>query len=437
MGDQRNGWAPPALSRSARLIDSLGHPLSSAAEWVLRSSASAESQVYWRRGQRHAEREASLATNALTVFVDEGDRRGSAVAYLGDGGPKDERRIADAELAAGLVLNPGYRLPTGLATYPSVDLGDEPPDAKTLQAFGEKVQADLGRLGVTASHLELFSRRDEEVLMASNGRQHTWAGVALETDLVVAGGPDGAFEQRLFRRSRRLLDLLPEPALERMAEAVKDRSAAVRPPSGRLPVVLPAEELATLLDALRFRVSAEAVYNKIFPQGIGERLVEAKGDLLTLGADPLRPLAYSSGPTDESTVPGQRVSLIEDGVIKGLIADPQYAAYLGIEPTGPVGTLEWSPGSVSGESLLTGGRVLEVRGFSASMPNALTGDFAAEIKFGYLHEGGRRRPIAQGSVSGNLVELLADCRLSSETEEHPGYFGPAMVRFENVQVAGD
>ncbi len=437
MGDQRNGWAPPALSRSARLIDSLEHPLSDAAEWVLRSSTSTESQVYWRRGQRHAERQASLSTNALTVFVDEGDRRGSAVAYLGDGGQKDERRVADAELAAGLVLNPGYRLPTGPAIYPCVDIGDEPPDAKALQSLGEKVQADLGKLGVTASHLELFARRDEEVLRASNGRQHTWAGVALETDLVVAGGPGGAFEQRLARRSRSLADLLPEPSLERLAEAVKDRSAAVRPPSGRLAVVLPAEELATLLDALRFRVSAEAVYNKIFPQGIGERMVEAKGDPLTLSSDPLRPLAYASEPTDESTVPGGHLSLIEDGVIRGLTADPQYAAYLGIEPTGPVGTLVWTPGTVAGESLLTGGPVLEVRAFSANMPNALTGDFAAEIKFGYLHEGGRRRPIAQGSVSGNLVELLADCHLAAETEEHPGYFGPALVRFENVQVAGD
>lgn len=437
MGDQRDGWAPPALSRAARLIEAVGRPLSAAAEWVLRSSASVEDQIYWRRGSCHAERQASLFTSALTVFVDEGERRGSAIAYLGAGGPEDERRVADAKRAAGLVLNPGYRLPSGPADYPSVEAGSEPPDAGELRAFGGKVQAHLGRLGVTAAHLELFARRDEEVLRASSGRHHAWTGVAMETDLVVAGGPGEAYEQRLYRRSRRLADLLPEPLLERMAEAVKDRAAAVRPPSGRLAVVLPAEELATLLMALRTRVSAEAVYNKIFPHGMGDRLVEAKGDPLTLAANPLRPNAFGSEPTDESTVPGRRASLIEDGVIKGLVADPQYAAYLGIDPTGPVGTLEWSAGKVPGSELLSSGRVLEVRGFSANMPNNLTGDFAAEIKFGYLHEDGRRKPIAQGSVSGNLIELLADCHLAKETEEHPGYFGPALVRFENVQVAGE
>ena len=96
----------------------------------------------------------------------------------------------------------------------------------------------------------------------------------------------------------------------------------------------------------------------------------------------------------------------------------------------------WLPGATLAREFYTGGPVLEVLAFSANMPDPMTGSFAAEIKMGYLHKDGQRIPVAQGSVTGNVFEALANCRLSRETEEDKGYFGPAQVRFEDMQVAG-
>jgi predicted Zn-dependent protease len=409
--------------------------LSGADEWVLHSTESEDRQVFWRLSDRHAERATMIETRALTVYVDREGKRGAAVCYL-SGGEQDGGRVQDALTAAELVLNPGYQLPTGPVSYPVVDLAEELPDSDALAAYGDALHTRIRQAGTTLSHLELYAAREQDAVQASNGRHAEWAGTRYEMDLVVAGGPADAFEHRVLRRSRRLSDLAPDTVVEVASEVARDRARAELPPSGRMAVILPADELTRLLQTVRARVSAEALYQHYFPYQIGDVLVSSEGDPFTLHANALRPYALHSAPTDVSTVPGQRVLLVQNGVITGLLADPQYGAYLGMPPTGPAGTLEWEAGSAPALDLTQDGPVLEVVSFSANMPNPLTGDFAAEIKFGYLHENGHRTPVAQGSVSGNVLELLARCVRSKETEEHPGYFGPSRVRFEHVQVSG-
>lgn len=409
--------------------------LRGADEWVIQSTRTEDRQVFWRRGSRHAERDTGTETHALTVYVDRDHQRGEAVCYL-TGQESDSGRVQDALMAAGLVLNDAYRLPEGPASYPVLELGEVLPDQDALAAFGEELQSRLHKAGVSVSHLELYAGREEESIEGSNGRRATWDGTRYEIDLVVAGGPLEAFEHRVLRRARRLSDLAPDNVVEAAIEVVRDRARATLPPTGRMAVILPAEELTPLLGTVRTRVSAEALFQRLFPYKLGDALLETAGDPFTLAATALRPFATASAPTDRSTVPAQRVRLVENGVIVGLLADPQYGAYLDVPPTGPAGTLEWDAGTIPARDLTTDGPVLEVVAFSANMPNPMTGDFAAEIKFGYLHQNGTRIPVAQGSVSGNVLEYLKNCRRAAETEEFPGYVGPARVRFENVQVAG-
>jgi PmbA protein len=413
----------------------LGAELSQASEWVEHATLTAERQVYWRKGERHAEREIGTKTRALHVFVDTNDQRGAAVCYLEDR-DGDRLRVKDALSAARLALNPIYRLPVGAVTFPTIQLGEELANGEVLASFGTELQARVRAMGATVSHLELFARQEDEEIAGSNGRVTRWRGTRYEMDLVLAAGPGDRFEHRLLRRARRLSELLPAGSLEEAVEVVRDRERAVLPPTGRMAVILPAAELSVLLEVMRARVSAEALYQKFFAHKVGDRLITPRQDSFSLAADALRPYAVASAPTDTSTVPAGRVSLIEDGVVVGLLADPQYGAYLGVPPTGPAGTLVWEAGHTAAADLLGDGPVLEVVAFSATMPNPATGDLAAEIKSGYLHEGGRRTPVAQGSVSGNVLEFLANCRASRETAAEPGFFGPARVRFEEVQVAG-
>ncbi len=408
-----------------------------ASEWVLTSTEAEETQLYWRLGELHAERSVETLDHELLLYRDVDGQRGSASAFLvGDEG--DGERVRTALTAASLALNPPYRLPEGPASYPAIALGAERmPDRDELVAWQAKVRKEIESAGAKASHLEIFASRHKSSVEASNGRSHAWRGDRYLLDLVVAAGEgDASTEFRLMRESRLLDGLLPDAVLERAIQAVRDRGRATLPPTGRMAVVLPASELATLLMAISVHTNGQYLVTGMLQKKVGEALIEAEGDPITITGDPTLPYAVASTPTDRSTVPGRPLPLLEGGVIRNMHTDHQFAAYLGVEPTGPVGTLVWAPGTSSAVDLLTDGPVLEVLAFSANMPDPMTGAFAAEIKMGYLHRGGERVPIAQGSVTGNVFEALRRCRLSRETEQDKGYFGPAMVRFEQLQVAG-
>ena len=408
-----------------------------ASEWVLTSTSGVETQLYWRLGALHAEREVATITHELVLYRDMDGKRGSASAQLaGDAG--DGGRVRTALTAAGLALNPPYHLPHGPASYPDIPLGgEEMPGRQALEAWQVEVLRQIGRAGARASHLELFAGRHETNVQSSNGRGHGWHGDRFLVDLVVASGEgDASSEFRLMREARILQKLLPDAALDRALQAVRDRGRAVLPPTGRMPVVLPASELETLLFAVNMHTNAQFLVTGMLQKKVGDALIETEGDAIRIASDPLRPFGVASAPTDGSTVPARRLELLDDGVIRNMHADVQFGAYLGTEPTGPVGTLVWQPGTAPAADLLSDGPVLEVLAFSALMPDPMTGSFAAEIKMGYLHRNGERIPVAQGSVTGNVFEALARCRLSRETEEGKGYFGPAQVRFEQLQVAG-
>lgn len=419
------------------MIGPVEEEIQRADEWVTLSDEAVESQLYWRLGNLHADRHVATKSADLTVYRDIEGRRGKASFTLSGEGT-DRETVQAALTAAGLALNPPYRLPAGPAAFPSVILGDrELPERDALVEWGSRIQASLKRAGTTPSHLELFASRHEWSLLASNGRRHDWLADEVVTDLVVAAGTgEEATEFRVMRRGRSLADLLPETVLEDAVRTVRDRQGAKIPPTGRMAVVLPSSELAVLLEALLLHTEGRAVYTKMVQRTIGDNLIPAAGDPVSVTLNPLRPKAARSAPTDASTVPSAPLQVLEAGVIRHLHADPQYAAYLGVEPTGPAGTLELMPGDRSGADFFSDGPVLEVVAFSANMPDPLSGNFACEIKMGYLHQNGTRTPVAQGSVTGNIFEALANCRLSKETAEDAGYFGPARIRFATLQVAG-
>ncbi len=411
--------------------------LAVASEWVLTSSESRERQLYWRLGALHADRESKTVQHELVIYRDVDGQRGSASAYLtGDTG--DGERVRTALTGAGLALNPAYRLPEAPANYPDITLGlADLPARLDLEAWQARTMAQIVRAGAKASHVELFAGRHTTRIEASNGRSHEWSGDQFLLDLIVAAGEgDQATEFRLMREARILEGLLPEDVLERALQAVRDSARAILPPTGRMPVVLPASELATLLLAVDMHTNGQYVVTGASQKKVGDALIEVRGDAISIASDPLRSFAFASAPTDRSTVPARRLELLDRGVIRNMHVDVQFGAYLGTEPTGPVGTLVLEPGTSEVADLLADGPVLEVLAFSALMPDLVSGSFAAEIKMGYLYRGGERIPVTQGSVTGNIFEALANCRLSRETEEEKGYFGPAKVRFEELQVAG-
>ena len=80
---------------------------------------------------------------------------------------------------------------------------------------------------------------------------------------------------------------------------------------------------------------------------------------------------------------------------------------------------------------------VEVVAFSWFNPDGVTGEFASEIRLGYVVNGDKRTPFKGGMLVGNVLDALADVRWSAETGFYGDYQGPTTARFAQLTVAGE
>lgn len=158
-------------------------------------------------------------------------------------------------------------------------------------------------------------------------------------------------------------------------------------------------------------------------------------DAITLINNSLVPFNPQSRKFDNDGVAAKRQILIDRGIFTGYVASKRFADYLHIPPSGPLGVIELCQGSTSMTAIYKEPCV-EIVFFSSFVPNALSGDFAAEIRLGYLHKDGKKIPFKGGMVSGNVFEAFAHAFFSKEETTVAGYKGPKAVRFEKLTLSG-
>jgi predicted Zn-dependent protease len=163
---------------------------------------------------------------------------------------------------------------------------------------------------------------------------------------------------------------------------------------------------------------------------------EVKGDPLTVWANRCIPYGTLSDRFDSEGVPAQRVELIKENKLVTFSANQRYAEYLDIPATGAFGGVELPPGRTNATDLLAE-PYIEIIQFSWFNPDPITGDFASEIRLGYLVENGTRKPFKGGQLIGNYMEALADVRWSAETGFFGNYLGPHTARFNDLKVSGE
>ncbi len=107
----------------------------------------------------------------------------------------------------------------------------------------------------------------------------------------------------------------------------------------------------------------------------------------------------------------------------------------GFPPRARLAAWKSLPGERKSSALLEEPYV-EIVQFSWFNPNPVTGDFATEIRFGYLVENGVRKPFRGGQLVGNFWEAVADMHWSAETGMFGNYLGPQTVRINQLKISG-
>jgi PmbA protein len=221
--------------------------------------------------------------------------------------------------------------------------------------------------------------------------------------------------------------------------------------TGRVPVVLDREVVAGLLEALAPAFSARRVLKgtSVLAGRLGERIASPTVRLVD---DPKLPGGFGSAPVDGEGLATRRVTLIEEGRLRGYLHDtfshlkmnagePGNSIRHSYDSPPQIGTMNLVllPGTETPEALTERARgglwVKEVMGLHTVDP--ITGDFSLGGSGHRIENGRAGAPVERMALSGNLLELLRGIEaVGSDLKLFTGGGGAPSVLLGELSIAG-
>jgi len=303
---------------------------------------------------------------------------------------------------------------------------------------------------VEQAHKPSYQEQRRGTAIASGGRVWSYEDSVFSLSVqAVARSGEESQSGHDFAVSRRLSDLLPGQVGQNAAKEAVQLLGGLPPDTGTFPALFPPKVALDLLGALIASFSAEEM------QKGRSRLVDKRGErlfseILTIIDDGTMPWRTGSMPFDDERVPPVSRKLVDNGVVSGCMHTLKTAARWSEEPTGSAsrGALTGAPmpgpsnlyiqeGKDPIESLVPSG--LSVRFNSlmgAHMMDRVSGDFSLGAAGHILHNGEPERPFRNGTVSGNLFELMASLAGVGDDLSFYGSLGSPTLLFESVIISG-
>lgn len=373
----------------------------------------------------------------VKVYVDHDEKRGHAefAVYPSHTEADIRQLIDDAILSASLIDNPPYVLPEKVSIETPIEAFDRVDFGEKLIDFTFAMEAKYhGEI----NSFEVFVNSHNIRFVNSNGTDVRYANHDSLIELIVNAN-DGEKEIELMREWR--LAAFDKQQLETRFEELfreaRDRSAAKPTPDlKKSDLLLSGDNVKQLLGVYASVTHAQTVFNHSSPYELGQEMQkEALGDRLTITMTDTLSASCANAPIDEDGVALKSVTIVESGVFKNVWGDARHCQYAKVPITGNLKNMKVDLGTHPLEEI-EAGQVLEVLDFSSFVVDEGSGDFGGEIRLGYVLENGQRRPISGGSVSGNLLELHTNLRLSDVGQDLDRFSGPQKIRIADVTVSG-
>jgi PmbA protein len=287
------------------------------------------------------------------------------------------------------------------------------------------------------------------VLVTSHGFHGAYLGSRFGLSMTAIAGEGTAMERDYdFSSTPHAADLdSPEKvgrtAAERAVERLNPRKAA----TGKVPIVFDRRVSGSLVGHLASAINGAAIARKtsFLMDKLGERIF-APG--IRIIDDPLRKRGQRSRPFDGEGVAGNRVAVIDDGVLTTWFLDCGTARELGMQTTGhasrgvsstpsPSATnLHLEAGNLSPDQLIAdieeGFYVTDLIGSGANM---VTGDYSRGASGFWIEKGRRSYPVSEVTIAGHLKDIFRTLTPASDLEFRFGVNAPTL-RIEGLTVAG-
>lgn len=421
-------------------------------DWIIRHDVIHDYQQYELKESTESKREIQSELFTVDVLCDSRNSEGDLSSGLGTvsilPGGDIKSALEDAVITAQLVHNEPYDFadPAAISEIELVDqeyLSDPAGEIQEVLDTLKNTTQSYPHVRLTAA--ECFGQEKTTHLVSSKGIDATQKSTQMYLQWVyIAGSGDDEVETfaEVYRRRTADLELEEEAALR--AQYTSDLLIAEGPPSYEGPIFVQGPTLSVMIagemlagSLIQMLSAASLKYSGETPWDIGKSIFrgEVKGDNFNLFANRQLPYGIPSSSFDKEGIPAKRIHLIKDNKLEAFIANQRYADYLDMEPSGDFGNVEIPAGKVSLDDLQSEPHI-EIAEYSWFNPNPITGDFACEIRLGYVVEDGKRQPFKGGLLVGNLLDALADMKWSRETGFYGNYLGPKAAIFNNLKIAG-
>lgn len=220
--------------------------------------------------------------------------------------------------------------------------------------------------------------------------------------------------------------------------------------SGTYPVIFTPKAIPTLLHSVEMGINGKMVQKGSSP--LTDRLGESIFDpQLTIYDDAGLDFCSGSAPIDDEGITTQKISIVEDGVLKNFLFDLQTAALTGRESTGngyrsfdslpsPASSnIIVSPGNMDWNETINNMKegIIVDQVLGGGQSNVLGGEFSVNIGLGFLvKEGEIVGRIKDCMVAGNIYETFNSLAgLGQKAEIYGGLITPFFC-FEGLPVVG-
>jgi PmbA protein len=337
-------------------------------------------------------------------------------------------------------------------SFPDLDMLD--PDLPTVARLEDLARAaeEAARsvAGVTKSGGASASAGiGGMVLVTSHGFHGAYLGSRFGLSMTAIAGEGTAMERDYDFSSRPHAADLDSPekvgrtAAERAVERLNPRKAA----TGKVPIVFDRRVSGSLVGHLASAINGAAIARKtsFLMDKLGERIF-APG--IRIIDDPLRKRGQRSRPFDGEGVAGNRIAVIDDGMLTTWFLDCGTARELGMQTTGhasrgvsstpsPSATnLHLEAGNLSPDELIAdieeGFYVTDLIGSGANM---VTGDYSRGASGFWIEKGKRSYPVSEVTIAGHLRDIFRTLTPADDLEFRFGVNAPTL-RIEGLTVAG-
>lgn len=369
-------------------------------------------------------------------------RQGIAVAH----GAVDPQVLVDKAIAISQLNTPTDIELTSGQTKRYPDVGTAVPTPQMIE-WGEYLIAQIReQYPDVICEAELECDVETIRILNSRGVDYSYSDTTLSSYLGVEwvrGDDFLSVSDGQVNRDHLDPDQLSQQILQRLAWA--DRNVA--PTVGRIPVLFTAKAADTLWGAVQAALSGQRVLEGASPWSdrIGE-LVTAKG--LTLFQDP--DLGPYSCPFDDEGTPTQRLTFLEEGVLRLFYTDRTVAKELGGTSTGNGFRpgLESAPLPGLFNTLVQPGEQ-SLEALIQSLPDAIvvdqilgniagiSGEFSINVDLGFqIHNGVIQGRVKDTMVSGNVYKALLHLIAVGQDADWNGACYTPSVLLEGLSVTG-